>query len=100
MVHTIKRTCGFLGLLWLELVTYRKHNLLDTTNSLGKFDLVLLHNVLIYFDQPGKIAVLDHIAKMRPAEGTSFLSGPEQVVGIREWFAPMEAQRSNYGPAT
>ena len=29
-----------------------------------------------------------------------FLSGLEQVVGIREWFAPMEAQRSNYGPAT
>lgn len=48
-------------------VTFRQHNLYGLPRDLGLFDLVLLRNVLIYFDQDGQQAVLANVRRaMRP----------------------------------
>lgn len=48
-------------------VTFRRHNLYDVPRELGLFDLVLLRNVLIYFDLEGQKAVLANVRRaMRP----------------------------------
>ncbi|RAR65149.1 chemotaxis protein methyltransferase CheR [Paraburkholderia unamae] len=48
-------------------VTFRRHNLYDAPRDLGAFDLVLLRNVLIYFDLEGQKAVLANVRRaMRP----------------------------------
>jgi chemotaxis protein methyltransferase CheR len=48
-------------------VTFRRHNLYDVPRDLGQFDLVLLRNVLIYFDLAGQQAVLANVRRaMRP----------------------------------
>jgi len=48
-------------------VAFRRHNLYATPRELGQFDLVLLRNVLIYFDLEGQRAVLANVRRaMRP----------------------------------
>jgi chemotaxis protein methyltransferase CheR len=48
-------------------VTFRRHNLYDVPRDFGQFDLVLLRNVLIYFDLEGQRAVLANVRRaMRP----------------------------------
>lgn len=50
-----------------ERVEYRPGNLTKPAAELGQFDLVLLRNVLIYFDQPTKQVVLRHVVdRLKP----------------------------------
>lgn len=44
-----------------ERVEFRQANLTRPLPELGQFDLILLRNVLIYFDQPIKQQVLEHV---------------------------------------
>lgn len=60
------------------LVEFRQHNLLDRLAG-PPFDLVVLKNVLIYFDRDSKRKVLDQIARViRP--GGLLLTGPAEGV--------------------
>jgi chemotaxis protein methyltransferase CheR len=45
-----------------EKVSFHRHNLMDDLAHLGKFDVIMLRNVMIYFDQPTK---RDLIARLR-----------------------------------
>lgn len=50
-----------------ERVEFRPNNLTSPCPELGQFDLILLRNVLIYFDPPTKQLVLGHlIDRLRP----------------------------------
>ena len=46
-----------------SMVQFRPLNLLNDFSVLGNFDIVFCRNVLIYFDQENKIAVLNRIAR-------------------------------------
>lgn len=78
------------------MVQYKEFNLLDNLTTLGKFDVVFCRNVLIYFDQPTKKAVLEKIAGLMPEDGVLFLGGAETVLGITEKFEPVPGQRGIY----
>ncbi len=80
-----------------SMVSYRTFNLLDDPRSLGRFDVVFLRNVLIYFDQPTKTKVLERVAKLMPADGYLYLGGAETVLGITEKFQVLAGQRGLYG---
>ena len=45
------------------MVQFRTLNLLNDFSPLGTFDIVFCRNVLIYFDQPTKIGVLERVAR-------------------------------------
>jgi len=79
-----------------NMVRYQFFNLLDDPNSLGNFDVVFCRNVLIYFDQPTKKAVLERIAALMPDDGLLFLGGAETVLGITDKFEPVPGQRGIY----
>ena len=49
-----------------QMVQYREFNLLSDPGTLGQFDIVFCRNVLIYFDQATKGAVLGRIARTMP----------------------------------
>ena len=77
-------------------VTYRERNLLDSFDSLGKFDIIFCRNVLIYFDRPTKANVLDRMAKLVPQDGYLILGGPETTLGLTMCFERHQAWRNIY----
>ncbi|MGH6664157.1 MAG: CheR family methyltransferase [Pseudolabrys sp.] len=80
------------------MVKFRPLNLLNDFSSLGTFDVVFCRNVLIYFDQATKAAVLNRIARQMPADGYLILGAAETVVGLTEAFKPMSDRRGLYVP--
>ena len=78
------------------MAQFREFNLLSDLRSLGRFDIVFCRNVLIYFDQPTKTAVLEAIAGQMPPDGLLYLGGAETVLGITPRFAPMMNERGVY----
>lgn len=67
-------------------VTWGEQNLLADFRGLGRFDIVFCRNVLIYFDQPTKSAVLARLADVVAPDGYLFLGGAESVLGLTEAF--------------
>ena len=80
------------------MVQYRPLNLLADFVHLGTFDIVFCRNVLIYFDQPTKIDVLERIARMTEPDGYLVLGAAETVVGLTEVFKPLIDRRGLYVP--
>ena len=78
------------------MAKFQPHNLLDTHSPPGAFDVVFCRNVLIYFDQQTKGAVLQKISRAMPSDGFLFLGGAETVLGISDAFKPMEGRRGMY----
>jgi chemotaxis protein methyltransferase CheR len=81
-----------------EMVQFRTLNLLQDFVPLGVFDVVFCRNVLIYFDQPTKIAVLERLASQTAQDGYLVLGAAETVVGLSEAFRPIPEKRGLFGP--
>lgn len=82
-----------------QMVQFREFNLLEDPTTLGRFDVVFCRNVLIYFDQETKRAVLDRISRLLPEDGVLYLGGAETVLGLTDRFRPISGQRGMYGLA-
>ena len=80
------------------MVQYRPMNLLSEFTTLGRFDVVLCRNVLIYFDQETKVGVLNRVARMLETDGYLVLGAAETVVGLTDAFKPIADKRGLYAP--
>lgn len=67
-------------------VNFHNFNLMNTYNALGKFDLILLRNVLIYFDLDGKKNILNGMHKVLNSDGYLFLGTAESTTNIVDCF--------------
>lgn len=79
-----------------SMVKFKPFNLMSDPKSLGRFDIVLCRNVLIYFDQELKRQVLNGISNVIADDGALYLGGAETVLGITEKFQPVAGQRGLY----
>lgn len=79
-----------------ERVQYRYSNLLEDTSGLGRFDVIFLRNVLIYFDQKTKTDVLGRISRQLAPDGFLYLGGAETVLGVSDRLQLMPGQRGIY----
>jgi chemotaxis protein methyltransferase CheR len=79
-----------------SMVQFRPLNLLNDFSVLGNFDVVFCRNVLIYFDQANKIAVLNRIARQMSEDGYLVLGAAETVIGLTEAFKPLADKRGLY----
>ncbi len=79
-----------------SMVQFRPLNLLSDFSALGNFDAVFCRNVLIYFDQDNKIAVLNRISRQMPEDGYLVLGAAETVIGLTEAFKPLTDKRGLY----
>ena len=82
-----------------SMVQFRPFNLLNDFGPLGTFDVVFCRNVLIYFDQDYKVAVLDRLARQIDRDGFLVLGAAETVVGLSEQFKPYPERRGLYTPS-
>jgi chemotaxis protein methyltransferase CheR len=81
-----------------SMIHYRTLNLLNDFSALGQFDIVYCRNVLIYFDQPTKIDVLNRAARQTASDGYLLLGAAETVVGLTDAFKPVTDRRGLYVP--
>lgn len=80
------------------MVQFRPLNLLADFKPLGLFDVVFCRNVLIYFDQPTKIDVLERMVRQLPDDGYLVLGAAETVVGLTATLKPVAEKRCLYAP--
>jgi chemotaxis protein methyltransferase CheR len=83
-----------------RLVEFRQLNLARPWPVLPRMDVVLLRNVLIYFDAPSKRAVLAQVARVLAPGGVLFLGGAETTYGLDEGWERVQVGRTSfYRPA-
>ncbi len=73
------------------MVKFQTWNLLDDLFPLGRFDVVLCRNVLVYFDLQTKLNVLQKLARLLLPDGALFLGLGETIMGVSGSFRSVEA---------
>ncbi len=68
------------------MVEYREHNLLDSSSALGQMDLVLVRNVLIYFDVETKKSILGRMRSVLRPDGYLMLGGAETTLNLDDAY--------------
>lgn len=68
-------------------VQFRPHNLYQPLAEPTRFDLVLLRNVLIYFDEPGQEAVLENVRRAMAPGAVLLVGESESLNRLRTGFA-------------
>jgi chemotaxis protein methyltransferase CheR len=81
-----------------QMVQYRHLNLFDNFSALGKFDVVFIRNVLIYFEQAAKVEILERVAKQMNPDAYMVLGAAETVVGLTTAFKGVPGCRGLYKP--
>jgi len=80
------------GALWQvkpeirERVVFRDQNLLHSCAALGRFDIILCRNVLIYFGVDQRKAVLSRMARRLQPDGCLVLGAAETTLGFSRDF--------------
>lgn len=73
-----------------EKVNFFSLNLHNDFPDIGKFDVVFLRNVLIYFENDIKEQVLARIAKVLNPNGILFVGHSESLHGVSSHFTPIK----------
>lgn len=65
-----------------KMVDFRQMNLIEPWQGLPRFDLVMMRNVLIYFDLPIRKQILDGIQNTIHPDGALFLGASETTLNV------------------
>lgn len=65
-------------------VRTRRLNLIETWPAMPRFDLVLLRNVLIYFDVATRRQIVERIPSVLGSDGLLLLGGQETLLGVTD----------------
>lgn len=76
-----------------QMIDFRQINLIQAWPELPTFDVVLLRNVLIYFDMEARRTVLSRCRENMANDGYLFLGGTETTTGLDETFRPLASAR-------
>jgi len=82
----------------LRMVQFRRLNLVSPDWSVGKFDVVLCRNVLLYLSPAIKVGVFNRLAASLRPEGVLVLGAGETVIGQTRAFEPSKRFRGFYQP--
>lgn len=77
-----------------KMIDFRYLNLCDKWPLMPKMDLVLLRNVLIYFDIDMKKKILKQIQELLRPDGYLFLGAAETTLNLNESFERMDYKQS------
>lgn len=73
-----------------EMVQFQQLNLMKSFNQVGKFDLVMLRNVAIYFSVEFKIDLFRRVAQVLSPGGYLILGASESLHGLSDDFNRLE----------
>lgn len=77
-------------------VTFSRLNLIQPWPAMPQWDLVLLRNVMIYFDNEMKRMILDRLARALAPEGYLLLGGAETTLNLNDSFIRDEALKAGF----
>jgi chemotaxis protein methyltransferase CheR len=86
--HMLARHFNRRGLEWelhddiRRMVSFRQVNLARPVTGVGRMDVIMLRNLLIYFDTAAKKAVLTQMSKILRPDGYLFLGSAENTNGL------------------
>lgn len=75
-------------------VDYRQVNLVQTWPTLPMFDIVMIRNVMIYFDVDTKKSILDRIKRHLRPDGYLFLGAAETTMSLDDSFDRVQLDRA------
>jgi chemotaxis protein methyltransferase CheR len=79
-----------------RMVKFQTWNLLDDLFPLGRFDVILCRNVLVYLDLKTKLDVLQKLGRMLVDDGVLYLGLNETVMGVSSSFRAIDADLGIY----
>jgi len=79
-----------------SMVRFQTWNLMTDLFPLGRFDVVLCRNVLVYLDLKTKLDVLQKLARVIVDDGVLYLGVNETVTGIASSFRAVDAKLGIY----
>jgi len=79
-----------------NMVKFQTWNLLDDLYPLGRFDVVLCRNVLVYLDLKTKLEVLQKLARLLVDDGALYLGLNETVMGVSSSFRAIDPDLGIY----
>lgn len=65
-----------------SMLRHQRLNLIDPFPPISAVDIVLIRNVLIYFDQPTRQSILSRIGKVLTPDGHLFIGSAETMIGM------------------
>lgn len=77
-----------------RMVDYRMINLIEAWPPLPPLDIIMIRNVLIYFDVATKKQILAKARKLLRPDGFLFLGGAETTLNLDDAFERVEFQRA------
>jgi chemotaxis protein methyltransferase CheR len=79
-----------------RMVEVRPINLSGPWPELPPLDLVLLRNVLIYFDVPTRQRILDRVRRVLQPDGYLMLGGAETTHNLSDDFLPVSVEQTSF----
>lgn len=79
-----------------RLITFKKFNLQDSMEPLGRFDIVFMRYVTIYFSDPFKQQIYQGVARLLAPEGNLIISAVESLRGICGDFSQLSHAGGSY----
>ncbi|MDP2732647.1 MAG: CheR family methyltransferase, partial [Hoeflea sp.] len=80
-----------------SMVEFKPANLLRDFGAVGVFDVIFCRNVLIYFDQPTKMEVLNRITDAMAPDGFLVLGASETTIGLSARLKTINGKRGLHG---
>ena len=81
-------------------VKFEQLNLVKPWPAMGPFDVIMMRNVMIYFDADAKKSILTRASRLMGEDGYLFLGAAETTIGTGTSFERMPYERSGcYRPA-
>ncbi len=81
-----------------QKIQFKPYNLMDSYLTLGRFDIIMCRNVLIYFDREVKTAILDKMRQIINPEGYLFLGSSETMLNTSDKFVPVPGHAGLFKP--
>lgn len=79
-----------------EMVKFQTWNLLADIHPLGRFDVILCRNVMVYLDLQAKIDLLQKISRSLADDGVLYLGAQEPLTGVSAAFRPVNRELGIY----
>jgi chemotaxis protein methyltransferase CheR len=79
-----------------DAVQFREINLAQPWPMLPRMDLILMRNVMIYFDVETKKSILGRVARLLQPDGYLLLGGAETTINLDDSFRRIESLKSGF----